>query len=62
MFPASQIAKKYGCGHTKTSCIIEILVKVNAENIAEMMRTQPYSIATDASNNYGAVKLYPLVM
>jgi len=26
------------------------------------MRTQPYSIATDGSNDYGVAKLYPIVV
>jgi len=52
----------YGCGHTKTSYNVEILLKGNADDISEIMRTQPYSIATNGSNDYGAVKLYLIVL
>jgi hypothetical protein len=54
MFPDSQIARKYGCGRTKTACIIEALVKEDSENIADVIKSSPFSIATDGSNDYRA--------
>jgi hypothetical protein len=62
MFPDSAVAKKYGSGRTKTSYIVEALAKSDSQNIAEMMKVAPYSIATDGSNDFGAIKLYPLVV
>jgi len=62
MFPDSDIAKKYGCGSTKTACIIDSLAKADADSIASELQSKPYSVATDGSNDYGAIKLYPLIV
>jgi len=35
-------------------------VKGNADDITEIMRTQPYSIAADGNNDYGAAN--PIVL
>jgi hypothetical protein len=60
MFPDSSIASKYGCGRTKTSCIVETLASDDSQRIMKAMQNQPYSLATDGSNDIGAVKLYPV--
>lgn len=62
MFPDSAIAKKYGSARTKTSCIVETLAKCDSRSICEAMKSAPYSIATDGSNDYDSIKLYPLVV
>jgi len=62
MFPDSDTAQKYGCGHTKTACIIESLAKADSDGIAEVLKTSPFSIATDGGNDYGAIKLYLAVV
>lgn len=38
MFPDSEIAKKYGCGRTKTSYIVETLAMDTQQNIVEVLR------------------------
>lgn len=60
MFPDSEIAKKYGCGRTKTSYIVETLAMDTQQNIVEVLRTHPFSMSTDGSTDYEDVKLYPI--
>ncbi|XP_072173823.1 uncharacterized protein [Diadema setosum] len=60
MFPDSDIAKKYGCGRTKTSYIVETLAMDTKQNIVEVLRTHPFSMSTDGSTDYEDVKLYPI--
>ena len=62
MFSDSKIAAKYGSGRTKTSCIVETFTKLDENYLAEIMRNQPFSIATDVSNDFEAVKLYPVAV
>ncbi|KAJ8893339.1 hypothetical protein PR048_005930 [Dryococelus australis] len=56
MFPDSKIASKYGCARTKTGALIR------NENSTETMKFQPFSLATDGSNNINDTKLYPIVV
>ena len=62
MFPDSKIATKYGSGQTKTSCIVETFANLDENYLAEIMRKQPFNIATDGSNDFEAVKLYPVAV
>ena len=62
MFPDSEIARKYRCGRTRTACVIESLAKADGDSISEVMKTSPFSVATDGSNDYGAIKLYPIAV
>ena len=62
MFTDSATAKKYGCGRTKTACIVQMLAKADAEELIAVMKNGPYSIATDGSNDAGASKLYPVAV
>lgn len=61
MFPDSSIAKKYGCARTKTTSIIGEMSKTEKKCILEIIRNNPFSIATDGSNKSDA-KLYPIVV
>lgn len=46
MFPDSGIAKKYGCGRTKTTAIIQMLGDEDDREMSNILRTRPYSLAT----------------
>eukprot|EP00057_Strongylocentrotus_purpuratus_P015562 XP_011670036.1 PREDICTED: SCAN domain-containing protein 3-like [Strongylocentrotus purpuratus] len=60
MFPDSAIAKKYGCGRTKTGCITNTLGKDSRKKIVDVIKVSPFSLATDGSTDYDDVKLYPI--
>lgn len=60
MFPDSQIAQKYGSARTKTTYIMKTLGDNSAEQILANIKTGPFSFATDGSNDYEDVKLYPI--
>jgi len=51
---------KYGCGRTKTSCVVETLAKFDAQDLAALVKKRAFSIATDGSIDIGAVQLYPV--
>lgn len=60
MFPDSNVAKKYSCGRTKTSYLVEALGKQSKQSILDVIRVSPFSMATDGSTDYEDVKLYPI--
>jgi len=60
MFPDSQIAQKYASGRTKTTHIIETLGAESKKKILNNIRQSPFSLATDASNDYEDCKLFPI--
>ena len=62
MFPDSKIASKYGCARTKTSAIIDELASNTSSSIADKVITQPFSLATDGSNDGGEAQLYPVLL
>lgn len=62
MFPDSKIATKYGCARTKTGAVVRSLAKSTDETLTEILKSQPFSLATDGSNDVGDTKLYPLVV
>lgn len=62
MFPDSDISKKYGSGRTKTTAISKCMAKDLAESLALKMKHQPFSIATDGSNDGGEDQIYPIVV
>ena len=58
MFPATEIAKKYGSGCTKTNILVETLVSDDSSYIASQMQNQPVSVATDGYDDTDNSKLY----
>lgn len=62
MFPHSKIASQYGCALTKTTQFIGTLAHEDRNEIVEELRTLPFSLATDRSNDIGCAKLYPFVI
>ncbi|XP_071035344.1 zinc finger BED domain-containing protein 5-like [Parasteatoda tepidariorum] len=61
MFPDSDIAKKYGCGHTKTQAITVSTAEGIRESTLSKLRTSLFSLSTDGSNDISDKKLYPLI-
>lgn len=60
MFPDSKIAEKYGCGRTKTTAIIYCMGQTVVNKVVELIKYNPLSLSTDASNNYDDIKLFPI--
>jgi hypothetical protein len=62
MFPDSAIAKKYGCGRTKTTAIVECLASEDDKKITTALKMGPFSLATDGSTDMDCKQLYPLIV
>ena len=61
MFPDSKIAQAFSCARTKTTAIIKDIAKVHKDSLLERMKTSPFSLSTDGSNDSNS-KLYPIVV
>ena len=63
IFPDSQIAKMYSCASTKTACILNgALAKELQGLLIDNMKQNPFSLATDGSNDTGLQKMNPLTV
>ena len=63
MFPDSQIAKQYQCAKTKTFCIVNrVLTQRFLVDLVYKMKTNPYTLAADGSNDSDLTKLNPLTV
>ena len=63
IFPDSEIAKAYACARTITTCILNgALAKSFRTSLIEQMKTEPFSLATDGSNDSGLQKMNPLTV
>ncbi|KAL5008885.1 hypothetical protein ScPMuIL_014466 [Solemya velum] len=63
IFPDSDIAKAYSLARTKTTCMLNLAVVPFFQSaLVEMMKTQPYALATDGSNGTGLEKMNPLTV
>ena len=63
LFPDSEIAKKYLCGKTKTSCILNgALAPHFKNNLIDRMKNGPFSLGTDGSNDNGEQKMNVLIV
>ena len=62
MFPNNAVAKRYRCGQTKTRSLVRALDSNADSEITTVLKTNPYSLATDGSNDIQDFKLYPLVV
>ena len=62
-FPDSQIASGYHCARTKTACILNYALAPYLKNeLVVAMKTEPYSLSVDASNDAGVSKMNPLTV
>ena len=59
MFPQCKIAKKISSGRTKTTSLIRCMADNSVAKLVQRIRTCPFSVATDGSNDGGANQLYP---
>lgn len=62
MFPDSQIAAKFHCGRTKTSAIVNAIGPEYLKIAEDAMKTDPFSICTDGSNDNGLYKMNPMLI
>lgn len=60
VFPDSKIACKYHSASTKATCMLNLAVApILVENLLQQMRTHPFSLSTDGSNDTGLQKMNP---
>jgi hAT family C-terminal dimerisation region len=63
MFPDSDIAKNYQCAKTKTFCILNgALAPSFHAALVNVMQNNPYSLATDGSNDSDLTKMNPVTV
>lgn len=63
VFPDSKIAKHYACGSTKSTCIINgSLAPYFRASLVVTLKSQPFAIAIDGSNDNGLKKMNPLTV
>ena len=63
IFPDSDIAKEYTSASTKTTCMINgSLVPHFKSALVSAMKSQPFSIAVDGSNDSGLEKMNPMTV
>ncbi|GFN79849.1 connexin 27.5 [Plakobranchus ocellatus] len=63
-FGDSAIAAGFKCARTKASCLVKEMTSSEIERLAALMRSRPFSVSTDGSNDTaaGGSKDYPLVV
>ncbi|XP_021376724.1 uncharacterized protein LOC110465317 [Mizuhopecten yessoensis] len=61
MFPDSEIANGMKCGRNKATAIICDLADITKKSLAERMRTAPFTVSIDGSND-DTSKQFPLVV
>ena len=61
IFPGSCVARHYGCCHTKTTAILKCCAQEEVDTVASSMRSGPFIIGTDGSQE-GGEKLFPVVV
>nr|XP_042899683.1 uncharacterized protein LOC122269650 [Parasteatoda tepidariorum] len=61
IFPENDLANSYRCGRTKSSNIVGEFATQVTEKLKIILRRQPFSVATDGSNDYDS-KLYPVIV
>ena len=61
MFPDSKIAEAFSCARTKTTAIVKDIAKKHKHTLLARMKSAPFSLATDGSNDSNS-KLFPIVV
>ena len=62
-FPDSKIAKGYAATRTKTTCILNgSIAPYFKATLVDVMKSQPFSIAIDGSNDSGLEKMNHLIV
>jgi len=63
VFPDSKIAKGFSCARTKTTCIMNMALRPYLESVLiDQMKSQPFALAIDGSNDSGLQKMNPLTV
>ena len=63
IFPDSEIAKAYGSGKTKTTCILNGALKpYYQQELIEKMKCIPFSLSIDGSNDIDIEKMNPMTV
>lgn len=63
IFPVSETAVKYACARTKTTCIINGSLAPHFKSlVVSAMRSQPFTICIDGSNDTGIEKMNPMTI
>ncbi|KAH6936424.1 hypothetical protein HPB50_017066 [Hyalomma asiaticum] len=53
MFPKCEDAKRYGCGHRKTTAIVGEMAAHTGNTMVEALKRRAFTLAVDGSNNSG---------
>lgn len=61
MFPDSKIAAEYKMGRSKSTSILHQIAGLRINDLISLLKTTPYSISTDGSND-AEMKQYPVVV
>jgi hypothetical protein len=61
MFPNCKTAQEFKCARTKATAITKCLAKLDVEDSANQMKSGPFIIGTDGSQE-GGEKHYPIVV
>ena len=63
MFPDSSVAKSFCAARTKSTCILNMALRPHFEKILiDHMKTNPFSIAVDGSNDTDLQKMNPVTV
>ena len=63
IFSNSKIAEEYACARTKTTCIVNrSLAPFFKSELVSAMKSGPFSIAIDGSNDNGLEKMNPMAV
>ena len=63
IFPDSATAKAYAAASTKTTCIVNGSLAPHFKSaLVDSMKSNPYSIAIDGSNDSGVEKMNPITV
>lgn len=60
--PDSKISKDIKCGRSKTTVLIKEMSEMTKETLVSRMKSGPFSLSTDGSNDMDKLKLFPLVV
>ena len=63
VFPDSDMVRKYASSRTKTTCIVNHSLAPHFQSlVVDAMRSQPFTICADGSNDTGIDKINPMII
>lgn len=60
--PDSTVIKDIKCGRSKTTSLIKEIGDIGKETLVDRLKSGPFSVSTDGSNDMEKLKLFPLVV